>query len=148
VILESLKEFAAFTSQGVGVKELCRIACQKDPQVCIYLGDKWSMEANKKVKKVFEIVRIGKRIEIVNMNPLSLRWRESDKDSSDLSDSYDLRKTDSVQDNNNNITETQNDEDHTPCISARSNRSDRSDGDKSIRQEIFGKPPARPQGYL
>ncbi len=139
VILESIKEFASHDSKGVGIKELCRIACKKDAQVSIYLGEKWSIDVNKKVKKVFEIVRVNKHVETVNLNPLLLRWREYDKDSSDLSDQSDETKTAGEQNSTNREEQQVRDEkDQAPCISAKPYGSDESDREKSTAEELLG----------
>ena len=136
-------------SSVVGVKELCRIACKKNAQVSIYLGENWSMDVNKKVKKVFEIVRASKHVEIVNLNPLLLRWREYDKDSSDLSDPSEGIKTAYVQKSNNNDEQQVCDEkDQVPCISGQPYGSGESDSEKSIGEELLNKPPERPKAYL
>lgn len=148
LILVSLQELATSStnSNGVSVNELCRIVCQRNPQVSNYLGNKWSMDANKKVKNVMDVVRVNKNVQTINLNPLLLRWNECEKVPPDLFDPYDARNTESVRKNKN--VETQNVDDQTHCNSAKSNGSNGSDIEKSIGQELFGKPPERPRGFL
>ena len=40
----------------ISIRELCRIACEENKQISEYLGDKWSVEQNRKLKSVKNIL--------------------------------------------------------------------------------------------
>jgi hypothetical protein len=60
---------------------------QENKQVSEYLGTKWNMEHNRKIKPVVDMLlnNHGKNIKLMNMNPIVLQYIEDDNSVSDIS---------------------------------------------------------------
>jgi len=71
---------------GIAIKSLCEKACKESPQIAAYLGKKWSLEGNIKVKQVISMLRNHSGIKVIQSNPLVLQWIGASPDSSDTSD--------------------------------------------------------------
>lgn len=74
-------------AKGFVVKELCKIASEKDKQIENYLGPIWQVEHNHKLKSVIEMLRVSEFIMIISKNPLTFQYsHDRESDASDASD--------------------------------------------------------------
>jgi DNA replicative helicase MCM subunit Mcm2 (Cdc46/Mcm family) len=81
---------------GLSVYELCKIACEENKQVSEYLGNKFDMEHNRKIKPVIDMLlnNHSKAIKIVKMKPMVLQYiEEKEGDDSIVSDISDVSDT-------------------------------------------------------
>jgi len=62
------------TKAGITIEELCRIACKEDEQIAAYVGEKWSVEQNYKLRSVVDILRNNKNVKPVSARPIVLQW--------------------------------------------------------------------------
>jgi phosphopantetheine adenylyltransferase len=80
---------------GLSVYELCKIACEENKQVSEYLGNKFDMEHNRKIKPVIDILlnNHSKAVKIVKMKPMVLQYIQEKGDNSIVSDISDVSDT-------------------------------------------------------
>jgi len=103
------------TDTGFSISELCKTACEENKQISEYLGNKWSLQNNHKLKTVIDILINRHDIKIIQQKPLVLQYilqsgqeqkNENicdddylESNSKSLSDVYDIYD---VNNNNNN----------------------------------------------
>jgi DNA replicative helicase MCM subunit Mcm2 (Cdc46/Mcm family) len=80
------------TKAALSVQELCKIACEESKQVAEYLGNKWLMENNRKIKPIVDMLLNyhNKDVKKVKMKPMVLQYIEEGKDYSAVSDATDI----------------------------------------------------------
>ena len=79
------------TRVGLSVTQLCKVTCEENKQISQYLGDKWDMAHNRKVKPIIDMLLNyhPKIIIIVNNKPIVLQYIADGSAISDTSDIYD-----------------------------------------------------------
>lgn len=60
------------TQGGITVSEAARMACQRNPQVEHYLGDKLTMDRNRKLRTVVEMLVEKGKVNVIQMKPMTL----------------------------------------------------------------------------
>jgi replicative DNA helicase Mcm len=70
---------------GITIPEICRIACEENTQVQEYLGRRWSVDQNMKLRRVVDMLLENSKVKRVNAKPTVLMWE---------SDTYDTYDTD------------------------------------------------------
>jgi DNA replicative helicase MCM subunit Mcm2 (Cdc46/Mcm family) len=91
------------TKTGLSVSELCKIACEEHKHVAEYLGYKWDMEHNHKIKPIVDMLLNyhGKNIKIVKMKPMVLQYiDDGDNSVYDVSDTTDIIRGSNVENGN------------------------------------------------
>jgi hypothetical protein len=75
------------TSIGITITELCSRACKENKQISVYLGEKWNIERNHKLRIVIEMLLNHAKIRQVNAKPMVLQYfHEASSDTSDIYD--------------------------------------------------------------
>jgi replicative DNA helicase Mcm len=62
------------TDAGFSISELCKTACEENKQVAEYLGNKWSLQNNHKLKTVVDILENRQDIKVIHQKPLLLKY--------------------------------------------------------------------------
>jgi DNA replicative helicase MCM subunit Mcm2 (Cdc46/Mcm family) len=62
------------TGTGFSINEICKTACEENRQVAEYLGNKWSLQNNHKLKSVVDILINRQDIKIIQQKPLVLQY--------------------------------------------------------------------------
>jgi DNA replicative helicase MCM subunit Mcm2 (Cdc46/Mcm family) len=80
------------TKTGLSVSELCKIACEENKHISEYLGNRFDMEHNHKIKPVVDMLLNYhvKNIKIVKMKPMVLQYIDDHNSVSDVSDATDI----------------------------------------------------------
>jgi MoxR-like ATPase len=80
------------TKTGISVTQLCKTACEENKQIAEYLGDKFDMEHNHKIKPIIDMLLNyhGKNIKVVNMKPMVLQYIDDNNSVSDITDVTDI----------------------------------------------------------
>jgi hypothetical protein len=108
--------------------QLIKSACQRNEQVKRYIGEKYDLENNKKVRQVMDLLRQHTHIKVISQRPLALAWireeeiEESNMTINHLSDLADLADPGICEENKKLVSDNKND-----LETERSDRSDRSD---------------------
>jgi hypothetical protein len=86
------------TNSGMTIYELCKMACNYSDEVHQYIGDKWSLENNHKLKPIIDNLMNNSHIRRIGERPLVLRYVENtkivnsfDHSLSDVSDVSDIQ---------------------------------------------------------
>lgn len=83
------------TKSGITVEELCKKACEQNHEIAEYLGNRWSVEHNHRLRHIIDMLLNHSNVRRIGQKPIVLKWI------SDLSDYTDLT------DINNNISSSQ-----------------------------------------
>ena len=105
--------------------ELIKSACKRNEQVRHYIGDKYDLEKNKKVRQVMDLLRQDStHIKVISQRPLAFVWikEESNIRINHPSDLADLADPDICEENKKLVSDNEND-----LEIGKSDRSDRSD---------------------
>jgi replicative DNA helicase Mcm len=62
------------TDTGFSINELCKTACEENKQISEYLGNKWTLQNNHKLKSVVDILINRQDIKIIQQKPLVLQY--------------------------------------------------------------------------
>jgi DNA replicative helicase MCM subunit Mcm2 (Cdc46/Mcm family) len=100
------------------IRELCRIASERNKQVNAYLKNKWDLENNRELKNIIDIVEQKENVKIVGIRPKLLTYYFL----SDQSDQSDKSQSELNEKNNKKF-----DNDQSTVLSDRSDRSDSTD---------------------
>lgn len=73
-IYEKFIENLQNSKLGITIYELCKIACKEDPDIDAYLGKKWSIENNWKLRPIVDMLKNHSQIRIINIKPLVFQW--------------------------------------------------------------------------
>jgi replicative DNA helicase Mcm len=65
------------TTSGMTIYELCKMACNFSNEVHQYIGDKWSLEHNHKLKPIIDNLMNNSRIRRIGEKPLVLKYVEN-----------------------------------------------------------------------
>lgn len=65
------------TNSGMTIYELCKMACNFSNEVHQYIGDKWSLEHNHKLKPLIDNLMNNSRIRRIGEKPLVLKYVEN-----------------------------------------------------------------------
>ena len=68
------------TDIGFSIIELCKTACEENKQVAEYLGNKWSLQNNHKLKTVVDILVNRQDIKIIQQKPYIKSLKHGKKD--------------------------------------------------------------------
>ncbi len=76
------------TSIGITITELCARVCKENRHIAEYLGEKWNIEHNHKLRAVTDMLLNHGKIKLVNAKPMVLQYidKEISSDKSDVSD--------------------------------------------------------------
>jgi len=78
--LDNLKN----TKSGITIEELCKKACNENQELAEYLGSRWSVEHNHKLRHIIDMLLNHSNVRKTGQKPMVLKWV------SDLSDYTDL----------------------------------------------------------
>jgi len=62
------------TDAGFSISQLCKTACEENKQISEYLGNKWTLQNNHKLKSVIDILINRHDIKIIQQKPLVLQY--------------------------------------------------------------------------
>ena len=62
------------TDIGFSISELCKTACEENKQISEYLGNKWTLQNNHKLKSVIDILINRQDIKRIQQKPLVLKY--------------------------------------------------------------------------
>ena len=62
------------TDAGFSLSELCKTACEENKQISEYLGNKWTLQKNHKLKSVVDILINRQDVKIIQQKPLVLQY--------------------------------------------------------------------------
>ena len=72
------------TPNGITVPELCNIATENNKQIKAYLGDRWHIDQNKRLRRVIDDLLNNSNIKKISAKPIVLQWLSDHPDHSDL----------------------------------------------------------------
>jgi MCM AAA-lid domain len=81
----------------LSIEELCRIASDENEQVSKYLGDRFKMQGNKKLRTLVDMLLNHSSIKQIQQHPMVIQWLDGSNDLHDLHDP----KRDIIDDNYN-----------------------------------------------
>jgi replicative DNA helicase Mcm len=118
------------TPSGITIPELCKIATENNKQVSAYLGDRWFIDQNKRLRRVIDEVLNNSNIKKIGAKPIVLKWL------SDHSDHSDRRKIEEQHTGLNNLSENGLDSQPNTDVYSKNLRSDRSDRSDRNNDEL------------
>ena len=62
------------TKGPIEIKELCQMACKRNLQVQAYLGTKWSIASNWKLREVVRLLLNNPKVKQISIKPLTVQW--------------------------------------------------------------------------
>ena len=68
---------------GITIPELCKIVTENNKQVKAYIGEVWSIDRNKKLRRVIDEVLNNSNIKKIGSKPMVLQWLSDHTDHSD-----------------------------------------------------------------
>ena len=92
------------TKGPIEITELCKLACKRNLQVQAYLGTKWSIASNWKLREVVRLLLNHPRVKQISIKPLTVQW---------LSDVYDVCEGDKNNEMSDSIVDENNLASHT-----------------------------------
>ena len=97
VTYKKFLEILQNTRSGIVVEELCKIACHESIQISEYLGKRWSIDSNHKVRTVVDLLLNHENIKRTQGRPMVLQWVDSTTTYSDYSDYSDIDSNESLE---------------------------------------------------
>ncbi len=91
------------TKSGILITQLCRIACEENKQVSEYVGEKWDVQHNRKLRTVIKMLLNHTKIKLIKAKPLVLQYFDEV-----TSDAYDIYDT-TIKASQNNVAQSTTD---------------------------------------
>ena len=124
IAVQSFYHILKQTDAGFSINELCKTASEENKQIAEYIGNKWSLQTNHKLKSVIDILINRQDIKRIQQKPLVLKYiLQSEQEqkneticyndyleanSKSLSDVYDIYDNNNCNENINNKHNVEN----------------------------------------
>ncbi len=74
ITVQSFYNIVKQTNTGFSINELCKTASEENKQIAEYIGNKWSLQNNHKLKSVIDILKNRQDIKVIQQKPLVLQY--------------------------------------------------------------------------
>ena len=90
VTYKAFLEILQISGSGITIVELCELACKENQQIADYLGNRWSVEQNHKLRPIVDMLLNHHKIKLIHIRPMTFKWIAA-ADDTDLTDLTDVK---------------------------------------------------------